>query len=176
MGRIGAFFGTRFSNLFDRKKQLLVKATQDGELETRDNYPWDGTLRRELMFLLETKWDRPTIVGVSRRREGKQIFDVIEGKVGALKIEFGYEPEEMQVRRVYLYVDNALYRVFALDGYRSIDGIQMPSYMGELSAEDYLKKKFDSAPISFQFNVDYDPKIFQRPLKSTTPDAWKRKP
>lgn len=176
LGPLGPRYPTRWSNIFDRKQALLVKATQDGEIETRSNYPWDWNLRDELAYILETKWDKPSIIGISRRKEGKQTLDVIEANIGLLKVEFGYEPEEMLVRRIYKYEGGHLYRIWAFDGYRSIDGIQMPSQIAELSAKEFLKKdKFDYAPISFQFNVDYDPKIFQRPLKSTTPDAWKRK-
>lgn len=172
----GPFFHNRFSDLFDRRQGLMVKATQDGELETRSNYPWDWTLRGQLAFLLETKWDKPSIVRVDRRKEGKQTFDIIETNIGHLKVEFGYEPDEMLVRRVYLYEKSGLFRIWALDGYRSIDGIQMPSRIAELSAKDFLKNStFDFEPISFQFNVDYDPKIFERPLRTTTTDAWKKK-
>jgi hypothetical protein len=173
----GPFFGTRYSHIFDRRQGLIVKATQDGEVETSSYQSWDWELRGQLVFMLETKWDKPTVLAVSQRKERKKLLDIIETRVGSLKVEFGYEAEELLVRRVYFYEKGGLFRVWAFDGYRSIGGIQMPSKIDEMFGDEYLKgKRFDYAPISFQFDVDYDPKIFQRPLKSTTPDAWKIKP
>lgn len=168
----GPFFGNRHSEVFYRDKSLLVKSTQDGELETRTNYPWDWNVRNQLMFILETKWDRPFPVTIERRKEGKETFDVIETQIGKLKVEFAYEPEVMLVRRVYFYENGLKTETWALDVYRLIDGVQMPT----LVAMQFGKQsKFKLSPITFRFNVEYNPQIFERPLKSTTVDAWKPK-
>ena len=53
--------------------------------------------------------------------------------------------------------------------YRDVGGIQMPS-------KERMNPKYPMYPIAFQFNVEYDPEIFERPPSvEAGPDAWRPK-
>ncbi len=129
-------------------------------------------------LLLETKWNKPEIVRVSQLKDGKAKLEVVETIVGKRRMEFIFEPEDMSILKVREYDERGiLWRVYSFSDYVEIDGIKMPRSWG--SASGYKPgnlDKFDNEICNFSFNVDYAPDLFTRPLKATTPNAWKHKP
>jgi hypothetical protein len=172
------WFGHRYAQIYDREHKLYIQATELlGEEYAKTEDDFDGVVCYQLMFLLETTWDGPTIVNLSSQKEGTQTFDVIETRIGKSRLDFGYLPDERLVRRVYFYNDKGFnWETWALDKFVDVDGIKMPTWLGSKSGYNPPRRqKFEGGPISFRFNVDYDPAIFDRPLRATSRDAWKKK-
>ncbi len=134
-------------------------------------------MEEQLPFMLETKFYKPELLRVMRMDVEKKKMDVIETMVGDIQMDFVYEPEEMLVREVWFHGhDGRVLEKYRFWEYVEIDGLKMPrawSFDQAFNKYAFLKLKH---PISFQFNVDYDPKIFEPPFDATTPDAWRRKP
>ncbi len=172
-------FMFKHSRITDGVRGVEVFTTTDEgakEVENQDLGWWFPTA--VLPFLLETKWDKPELLQVKRVREGKQTLEIIETIVGGYQMDFVYEIEEMLVSEVRFHDKNGvIWQVYSFSNYTTINGIKMPQTYGLKSG--YTEKsmsKFNIMPIKFTFNVDYDTELFSRPLKATTPDAWKRKP
>lgn len=161
----------------DGVKGVQYYAREDGVHNTEhdDLSLWYST--QVLPFLLETKWQKPELLRVKRVKDGKKTLEIIETMVGGRQMDFVYEIEEMLVSEVRFYDQKGrMWQVYAFSNYTTIDGIKMPQTYGQKSG--YTEKaisKFAVLPIKFTFNVDYDPELFDRPLKATTSDAWKRK-
>lgn len=131
--------------------------------------------QNRLPFLLETKWDKPEPLRVFRIREKKKDFDVIETRINNMRMDYVYEPEEMLVTEIHFYEDGKIWSKYRLYDYTRINGIMMPQRLARGSSLFKFSDLKVVIPIRFTLNVDYDPQIFERPLKATTPDAWKRK-
>lgn len=131
---------------------------------------------RQLPFLLETRWNRPDLLRVRRKTEKHQQLDIIETLINGTRVDFAFEPEELLVREVRFYLDSAVGCIYRFSDYKRIDGVLMPESIAVGYFDDDFKglKKF--SPITFSFNVDYDPKIFTHQQKATTADAWKHQP
>lgn len=124
-------------------------------------------------FLLETKWDRPEPVKVTQIKRGKKKLDVIQTIFDSERIDFIYDPEEMLVLQVDFYDEKlGMWKSYKFSEYTEINGIKMPAKWASRSLI-LRNDKFRFRPIKFALNVEYDPKLFERPLRATTPDAWK---
>ena len=173
----GPFYGNSYLLIYDADKSRtsLLLATQQDDSEVRNHSYSDIALER-VIWLLETKYDKPELLGVRRKKEGKLTFDIIEARIGNFRLGFAFEPEEMLIRRVYFYDEKGvMWQVYAMNDYKLVNGIQMPQKWDKKSVYDKNAEKFDFTPIKFTFNVEYDPKIFDLPSKATTADAWKIK-
>lgn len=160
-------------NIWDGTKSVGLYADKNGLVGTNPDDSKLTILFDRVPYLLETKWDKPEPQRVTRVKENKKNFDVIETIFYSMRIDFVFEPEEMLVREVKFYDQGKLSQQYNLSNYTDIDGIKMPqsyAYGWSLDKFDALKH---SVPIKFTFNVEYDPQLFERPLKATTPDAWK---
>ena len=145
----------------------------------------ESWLMEASMFLLETRWLKPTPIRVTRQKIGKEQFDVIETRFPNLSVlkDWGLlyyvDPESLEVRRVAGCGDDGKpYSYYYFDGQTTVDGIVVPksfvSFLASSRVENPNKKSF--VPLTFQFNVDYDEKLFERPPSvGDGPDAWKRK-
>ena len=128
-----------------------------------------------IIYLLETKWDKPELLRVKRIKQGKKMFDVIEASVKNQRIDFIYEQEEMLVQEIDIYYKGIVQTKYSFLDYIDVDGIKMPQKQGLKTSKYEANEKFRYDPVRFSFNVEYDPQIFESP-KATTPDAWKPKP
>lgn len=139
------------------------------------HYDWKGKLAFDhLLYLLETKWFKPELVRVTRIKDGKKQIDVIETTIGGQRVDFVYEAEELMVSEVRLYsLDGRLLDRTGFSDYGEINGIKIPR---KITLGWKNERMSEPLPITILLNVDYDPAIFTRPAKATTPDAWKRKP
>ena len=163
-----------YASRFDGNIQQY--ATENGITDIKHSNLSDWFVAEWTPFLLETKWDKPELLGVKRIKIGKKKFEVIEAKAGMKKIDFIYEPEEMLVLEVHFYDDEGIaWQKYKFADYTDVGGIKMPQKFQvgiDISKFEELKTLI---PIKFGFNVEYDPILFDRPLKATTPDAWKSK-
>ncbi|MEQ1921703.1 MAG: hypothetical protein ABL952_04260 [Pyrinomonadaceae bacterium] len=175
------FGGPAFIIITDGPKGICTVANEKGVTDVirSDEYTTRFLPRDVLTFMLETRWYKPELVQVSRQLIGKRKVDVIQTLVGGARIDFVYEPEEMMVREVWFYYEGSLIRKYGLGEYKLVDGIWMPhkfSVVGAVDRDIFSIEIKPDTPVTFEFNVDYDPKIFEPPFKATTADAWKRKP
>jgi hypothetical protein len=173
----GPFYGNAYLLIFDTGKSnnTATLSTKLGA-EVRD-YSYDQVALERVVWLLETKFDKPEILSLRRERDGKITYDVVKARIGTFTLEFAFEPEEMLVRRVYFYNEKgSVWQIYAMDDYKLVDGVQMPQLWDENSIHDKNPKKFEYVPIKFNFNVDYDPTIFEDSTRPTTSDAWKPRP
>jgi len=134
-----------------------------------------------LAYLLETKWDKPELLGLTTRQHAKKSLDVIETRFAGVRTDFVYDPEDMLVTEVDEYdKDGVAGGAILLSDYASINGIQMPRtvfYLVGWEPTNWKDPKHDPnyLKINFAFNVDYDPKIFTGPLRAGSKDDWKPK-
>lgn len=157
----------------------LAKQCADANgITSADDKPFKNwTTYNRLPFILETRWDKPELRRVTQIRKGNKRLDVIEAIVEGERVDFIYEPEEMLVLEVRFYHGSlGWWMGYSLSNYTEINGIKMPQMWGLKEGKNLENKSFHTMPIQFSFNVDYDPELFTRPLKATTPDAWKPKP
>ena len=173
----GPFFGGVSASIYDGTKSTEIYANETGVTSTRSIDLSDWLVIDRVQFLLETKWDKPELLRVTQIKKDKKVFDVIQAVVGKLRMDFVYEPEEMLVLEVNFYdKNNVLWKKYEFSDYTEINGIKMPQTFGNKQSYRNLEKlKYAYTKIKFSFNVEYDPQLFERPLKATTPDAWKPK-
>ncbi len=172
-----SFMG-KHSSIADGVRGVEIFTTTDQgtkEVENQDLSWWFPI--ETLPFLLETKWNKPELLRVTRVKNGKNQDDIIETMVGGRQMDFVFEIEEMLVSEVRFHdKQGVIWQVYSFADYKDVDGIKMPQTFGDKGG--YTKAsmdKFDIMPIKFTFNVDYDPELFTRPLIATTRDAWKRR-
>ena len=163
-------------DVYDGKTQTwhLMNGIDEAVHEDRTSF----LMEEQLPFLLETKFYKPQLIRVRRTKLGSKSVDVIETIVGRHPMDFVYEPEEMLVSEIWFHHDDGtVWQKYQLSHYSDIAGIKMPQSIAIWTDLDkFSDKKPRPMPITFEFNVDYDPKIFEPPFRATSPDAWKRKP
>ena len=168
------FGGNPYLYRGDTSKPIEEWANRDGVTRSEKGDPTDFLSRERVVYLLETKYDKPTPVRISRLKGGRKSYDVLETILRDNRIDFYYDQEEMLVSKIVIYQPSGkVLMTYQFANYTDIGGIKMPQreYLG---SEDVSIKHYDG--IGFAFNVDYDPELFTRPLIATTSDAWKRKP
>jgi hypothetical protein len=133
-------------------------------------------------FLLETRWLKPTPIRVTQEIVNKERLDVVETRFSTLEyyrgwgLDFYIDPETLVVRGVRDYsIPWGRGGYWAFDNYSAINGIQVPQTANRfLSMKDV--KKLNCCIQTYQFNVEYDEKLFERqPSAEAGPDAWKPK-
>jgi len=160
--------------VYNHDEKLRVIAGKSGPERMFHENLEDSCWYAQIPFLLETKSYKPVPINVTREKEESKTHDVLTVVVGSAQLSFVYEPEEMLVTEVRFISGGEVWQKYRFDKYTNINGIKMPTLFSVgISANHFVNIKF--MPISFQFNVDYDPKIFDPPFVATSPDAWKRK-
>ena len=162
--------------IYSGEDKLRVLAGTAGLEEIAHEDCGDDCWRNQIPYLLETKWYKPTPLRVTSEKFDKKTSDVIEVQMGGQQLAFVFEPEEMLVKEVRFFADGKVWQKFRLGNYVEIDGIEMPTLWSIGDIGDRFVDLNRMMPITFQFDVDYNPKIFGPPFIATTPDAWKRKP
>ncbi len=134
-------------------------------------------IRAQSVYLLETRWLRPELLGLETGRIGFRRYDVITANVGGNRLQYYVDRETSLVRRVQVPEgsENDIFDIFRdgavwdLEDYVSVDGIMMPS---RVEWEAAVKTTY---AWEYSFNVDYDPEEFsRRPALEDGPEGWKR--
>ena len=145
-------------------------------------------IRREMLqeacaYLLETKWLQPKPLRVTQQRVGRERFDVVETLVRDAesgldeRMDFYVEPESLLVYRVVRYYEGKPNRYYCFADYVVTDSIQMPRRAGrQVYRPELWSKPFFCGlhSLSARFNVDYDPRLFERPPSvAAGANAWR---
>jgi hypothetical protein len=133
-----------------------------------------------IIYLMETNWLRPEPIGVRTEGKGKKQIDVIETKVGMIRVDFYLDRKtRLPIKLVtdwYGGLSQATGHLgpmtVELRKYVEIDGIQMPGKVsrerdGEGRGPVGEANRLDTERAAYQFNVTYDPKIFESPVPKT---------
>jgi len=168
--------------LFDVPKRTIYFANQEGIF-----HRWQpSNIRRSvavyrLAFLLETKWDRPEPVRITRVFKGQKALDVIETRYGDVRIDFTFDPEDLLVVQTDVSDLNGGGKSTVMSSdYKEIYGIKMPRTWG-VKADDFNETPIGALEsklygIEFEFNVDFNPNIFKGAyIRAGSPDDWKAK-
>lgn len=157
----------------DSSKPMQQWAGTHGVSDWNNNDPSHEFAIDRLIYLLETRYEKPVPQKVSRGKIGKKTYDVIETIFDKERIDYYYEPEEMRVSQVVLYYnDGSIWRKYEPANYTSVNGIWMPQTL-TVNVNDGQAQYINQ--VEFQFNVDYALDLFTGPLKATTLDAWKKR-
>ena len=142
--------------------------------------PIQYLLQDPLIYLMETKWLRPEPIGTRTVGKGRDQLDVIETKVGRIRVDFYLDRKtRLPIKIVtdwYGGIGQASGRLgpmtVDLRKYVEIDGVQMPGKVSrELDGEGRgpvgEPYRLDTERATYQFNVAYNPKIFESPIPKT---------
>lgn len=123
----------------------------------------------QLIYLLEAKWFKPELLGVSKSRIGLKRADVVELKARGFKIGvFLDEKTHLPIQVVYYstYKAGKILNRFELSDYREIVGILIPHSIN-VGGSGWGKVKVE-------VNVKYDHRVFERlPDISAGPEQWR---
>lgn len=125
----------------------------------------------QLYYLLETRWLKPTILGVAGGEVGGRRADVVRVTAGGRTVDYYLDRKTHLPLKVALIskLDGEVYFYKTFSDYAPVDGIQMPLVV-RIDGDGKL-------PVSYQLNVDYDRHLFERPPSAlAAADAWKAKP
>lgn len=116
----------------------------------------------QLLYLMETKWQKPRLLATHTERIGFKKYDVVETVVEGEQIDFYLDRKtHLPVRIVDHYVTNMTENeyniVFNLDDYVPANGIQMPQRVTRIGLASEVEH------VSQQTNVTYDKSIFEHP-------------
>jgi hypothetical protein len=123
----------------------------------------DGLVQAQYLYLLETRWVKPTPVGVSEGRIGLKKVDVLHTRFRDNRIDYFLDRRtHLPLRVSVFYKDSAratLTRDFS--EYAGVGGVMMPG-------------KLNSVLVNFQINPPYDEAVFTRPPSlEAGPHAWR---
>lgn len=186
------FHGFMLVQMSNLDTGVFIGAGYDGIVNNQKFKPAEGgTSYREswlidaCALLLETRWLKPTPVNITRETIAKERLDVVETTFPDLTVLKGWglryyiDPESLEVKYVvYLNKLGKPYAYDYFDGQITSGGIMVPKgIFSSLAAKEISQpKKSAFAPTKFEFNVDYDTKLFERPPSvEAGPEAWKPK-
>lgn len=129
----------------------------------------------QLIYLMETKWLQPTIIGVRAEKLNSQKVDVIEISYGNQKFEYYIDkqthlPKQVVIRTLIektgTSVDGKEHtESFMLSDYVEVSGIKFPRV---------VRRGNESTETTYQVNVDYNKNIFENPSTlDMGSEAWK---
>lgn len=130
----------------------------------------------QLLYLMETKWQKPRLLATRTERIGFKKYDVVETVVEREQIDFYLDRKtHLPVRIVEHWIsptresENNI--EFNLDDYADVNGIQMPQKVTRVRGLSEVEH------VSQQTNVTYDKSIFEHPPSiEAGAEAWKPKP
>ena len=140
--------------------------------------PLEYLLEDPAIYLMETKWVRPQ--PLAARVEGKGKIDVIETKVGSLRVDFYLDREtRLPIKLVtdWSAVKQAMtksgFTTVKLEDYENVDGIMMPRRVirEQQRTPDSEVSSRGSERARYRFNVACNPTLFN----STVSPKVKRK-
>ena len=131
-------------------------------------------------FLLETAWYQPRILSLSSGRIGRREYHVITAEIPE-RVRYYIDKQTYLVRRLESAEEWSPDRLIILapqpwefEDYAPVDGIMMPK------RQTVLNPRAGNTRYTFQFefNVEYEPTIFdidRKPALEDGPEGWKRR-
>lgn len=138
-----------------------------------DSNLFRNLLGAQALLLLETRWHKPTFVKLEAGRIGKTDCHVLTVKFGAHVLTYYIDKRSYRVFRASVQSSEPL--LFNADRWELLDyadvaGLQMPR---RVSYSSILGFK-GTAIFDYQFNVEYAPDLFERPVYvEVGPEGWK---
>lgn len=134
----------------------------------------------QAVFLLETAWCHPKPVELKSIRIGMRSVVFLQAELDTETFDYYLDSSTYLPIRVVRHLSSQyptsshLTDVYELSRYSPVAGIQMPSHVIISEVESLnVRWPYD---VSYKFNVDYDPEVFERaPSTTLGRDAWKRK-
>lgn len=123
----------------------------------------EGLAQTQYLYLLETRWVKPTPVGVGGGRIGLKKVDVLHTRFREKRIDYFLDRKTHLPLRVSVFHGTSERATFSFDfsEYASVGGVMMPG-----------KQKIGH--INFQINPPYDESVFTRPPSlEAGPHAWR---
>lgn len=139
------------------------------------------TVRAQLLYLMETQWIKPVPVKVTRGRINGKAVNIVHTFVRNRQVDFALDPESHLPVNVTIHyrsdkdvtssagvlpIGESVLNSVALSDYAEVNGIQIPHTIN-----------FDqgvNSRTSYQMNVAYDERIFERPpIIEAGPEAWR---
>lgn len=143
---------------------------------------WKGYQNPQIALLLEAKGLKPKLISArvekikllrpqkNKQTEEKEVY-LVETIIDERKVEFAFDKETyLPIQFNFYYPDEPERNPYMFQHFDFIEntGLKVPKYI-------YFKDgHFDT--LEYEFNVDYDPEIFERSPLQMSPDAWKKKP
>jgi hypothetical protein len=126
---------------------------------------------RQLIYLMETKWLRPTITGMRIDGKGSKKINVVEASFGRQKFEYYLDPSSNLPTKVRITVwfddlKTSSEDVLYLSDYVEIAGVKFPQVVS--------RGKGDDSKTTYLVNVPFKKNLFGGPPSiAAGPDAWK---
>lgn len=123
----------------------------------------EGLTQAQYLYLLETRWVKPTPVGVGGGRVGLKRVDVLHTRFRDNRIDYFLDRETRLPLRVSVFHGAGARAALSLDfsEYASVGGVMLPG-------------RQKRGRINFQINPPYDEAVFTRPpLLEAGPHAWR---
>lgn len=149
--------------------------------------PTQYLIQDPVIYLMETNWVRPVPVGARTEGKGNKQLDVVETAVGKQRVDFYLDrktrlPVRITSERLGSIIQTGLLgpMTVELEDYTDVDGILMPRRVTRKPQSDTRSltevAREDTERARYQFNVDYNPSIFDGPApKNVRRGDWKPK-
>lgn len=149
---------------YDSHKYFTWPPLINPKEETLTKPPEGGSLLYSLLpYLLETKWLQPLPVAATPGKIGFRKIEIVQTTVNDRRVDFAFDQKSHLPLRITYYGAGKYQNsntMIHLSDYREVNGIKVPQ-----------KLKYDDGTVykeDVQFNVEYDPDVFTKPL---SPDA-----
>jgi hypothetical protein len=123
----------------------------------------EGLVQTQYLYLLETRWVKPTPVGVTEGRLGLNKVDVLRTRFREKRIDYFLDRKTHLPLRVSVFHGTSERATLSLDfsEYATVGGVMMPGIQHK-------------GHINFQINPPYDESVFTRPPSlEAGPHAWR---
>jgi hypothetical protein len=123
----------------------------------------DGLVQVQLLYLLETRWVKPTPVSVTKEKIGSRKVDVLHMLFRDKRVDYFLDGKTHLPMRVSIFYGAGARPTISIDlsDYAPVGGVLMPGQQ-------------KSAKINFQINPTYDERVFTRPPSiEAGPKAWR---
>jgi hypothetical protein len=92
----------------------------------------EGPIRVQYLYLLETKWIKPTPVRMTREYIGLKSVDVVQTQVAGRRVDYYLDRKTHLPQRVITFFESGrVWETYNFSDYITIKGIQMPSVTQE---------------------------------------------
>ena len=171
-------------NLASNRGYYLGGRMKKGAPRTGTQYARERLFQLQLMFLMETNWVNPIPYDYAEEVFDGETVDVVYAQVEQWKVSYLLDKrthlplafrhhvkvDRMKLPTGHVIQEHEAARPIAFAQYVNVDGIQVPSKVCYDSKTPWIGHLF-------LFNVDYDPRVFERPpSREDGPDAWRRLP
>ncbi|MFN0141770.1 MAG: hypothetical protein ACKVQW_16980 [Pyrinomonadaceae bacterium] len=126
----------------------------------------------QMIYLMETKWFKPTVLGFRREKVGSNKNEVIEASFGRNRYEYFLDPKTNLPNKINIITCFPELRVcnedtLYLSDYIETSGVKLPQVVS--------RGKGDNKRTTYQVNVAFNQKIFDSPPSiAAGPGAWQQ--